>query len=332
MPNRLVFQAVAYLIASASCLFLPREAGAEDAPVFRNGLKSQIYEGRNFNKLVSERIDANIEHMWDWGAPASAAPIDDFSIRWTGYIRAPRNERFRLVFLCNDGVRVTIGGVQILNEWKEGISEYEASVDLTIAPQPITVEYFEAKGTAWLAMQWQPTGAKTPCTVPPEAFFPDEASAKADKIPPDKTGLVAEYFDKTITRKLGTGRVTRAEQNWSEGSAQWGFPPQVGARYSGVLVPPVTGKYQLIGFANNKMRLWIDGKPILDADSARPKKATAFIDLEAHKIYPIRIEYIDLNGSGCYYLHWVPPDETKELSLPPECLFQSKSAVPKQMP
>lgn len=178
---------------------------------------------------------------------------------------------------------------------------------------------------------WQPLGAPLPSPIPSEAFFPDEESANAKpEKSTSKTGLVAEYFDANFARKLKIDRVDKAEAIWSLGSPAWDLPGDAGCRYTGVLVPPVTGQYKLMGWADNRMAVWIDGKPILDADQTRRKVESAFVDLEANKPYPIRIDFVDSVSYGGYFLHWTPPKGTKELSIPPECLFQTKAAVPKK--
>lgn len=299
-----------------------------------NGLKAQIYAGRNFQRLVRERIDPNIECFWDHGAPADEAPVDDFSVRWSGWIRVPKAGRYKLLVSCDDGVRLWVGGRQLLNEGGTGAFNLETSVELTDTPQSITVEHFDVGGASWIVLLWQPVGVPVPCPVPPAALFPDEAraNAKPDRGDESKSGLIAEYFDKSFSRRLRASTVPRAEAIWGEGAPEWGLPPNAGARYTGVLVPPVTGNYKFIGWADNRMRVWIDGKPLLDADFERRKHETAFLDLEANVPYPLRIEFVDTVYGGSYLLHWVPPKGDKELCIPPECLFQTKSAIPKRRP
>jgi len=298
-----------------------------------NGLKAEIYEGTNFERLILERIDPNIEWFWDYGAPDDNAPLDQYSVRWSGWLKAPKAGRYKLLMVADDGARVWIDGQKVMEDWRPGADLLEASVELTEEPQSIRVEVFEGVGTCWADLMWQPTGVPKATPIPTEALFPTEelANAKPARGAADKRGLTAEYFDRKFTRKLGTDRLLRAEANWGDrGSPGWGIPMQVGARFSGVLVPPVTGRYQLIGWADDKMAVWIDGKPVLDAAAERRKHDRAYVDLEANTPHPIRIEYVNSDPFGTFFLHWIPPKGDKELSIPPECLFQSKSAVPKR--
>lgn len=296
-----------------------------------NGLKTEIFAGQNFDRRVAERIDPNIASFWDDGTPHDDAPLDYFSVKWSGWIRAPKAGRYKLVVISNDGMRLWINGQRVIDEWRNAVGTFEASVELTEDPVTIQLDYYEVTVTAWCVLMWQPTGVAQPAVVPTEYLFPDEQSAKArpGKAGLDKRGLTAEYFDRKFSRKLRSERVYRTEAIWGTGGPMWGMPKGVGARYTGVLVPPVTGQYKMIGWANEKMAVWIDGKPLLDVSEARAKHETAFTELEAGVAYPIRIEFVDSPKWGSFYLHWVPPGGNKELSIPTECLFQNKAAVPK---
>lgn len=296
-----------------------------------NGLKAEVFAGQNFERRVVERIDPNIAWFWDFGAPHDDAPLDNFSVKWSGWIRAPKAGRYKLLVHSNDGTRLWVNGQRVINEWRNAVDIFEASVELPEDPVSIRLEFYEAAGTAWCVLMWQPTGVATPAAIPTEYLFPDEESARAKpaRAHANKHGLVADYYDPSFAKKLRTERVHRTEAIWGSGGPGWGLPKDVGARYTGVLVPPVSGQYKLIGWANEKMAVWIDGKPLLDSDVGRKKHEAAFLELEAGTAYPIRIDFVDSAKWGSFYLHWVPPGGEKELSIPPECLFQSKSAVPR---
>ena len=161
---------------------LPSLAADEVVPPLQHGLKMELFEGREFETLRHTTIDPNVDHFWDWGAPHENLPVDNFSVRWTGWISAPQDGRYKLVFPCNDGLRVTLKGSRIIDEWHQATVNFEVSVDLTKEPQPIMIEFCEYTGTSWVEMLWQPVGAKLPTHVPTEAFYPDEASAKSARI------------------------------------------------------------------------------------------------------------------------------------------------------
>ena len=90
----------------------------------------------------------------------------------------------------------------------------------------------------------------------------------------------------------------------------------------------MTGQYKLIAGADDKVKVWIDGKPVVEGEHGK-KAATAFIQFEAGVPYAIRIDFVNYGAWGGYYLHWILPKGDRELRIPAECLFQSKLAVPK---
>lgn len=315
------------LIVAAVLLPVSRCPG-EDTFIPRHGLKVEIFEGRNFEKLHVTGIDTTIDHFWDWGSPHESVPKDNFSVRWSGWIRSPRDGRYKLIFTCNDGVRVRLNGVMILDDWRESIDARDVSVELTEKPQPLTIDYFESGGTCWMAMHWQPVGAAYPSVVPTEAFFPDEQSTQAKSVPDFTQGLLVDYFDRR-GRKLHSGRVGRAEGMWQHGAALAVLPKDAVARYSGFLLPRYSGKHKLIGFAHENLKVWIDNRPVLNAG---PKATEALVDLEAEKPVAIRLEFTGRNNHSNYYLHWVEPFSDKELSIPRDQLFVNRAALPKKQP
>lgn len=297
----------------------------------QHGLKMEIFGDTQFQTQLVERIDPNIECFGDHGSPDPKVPVDNFSVRWTGWIRAPKAGRYKLITHSNDGVVMRLDGNVVINRVAAGYFTEETNVELSETPIPISLSYFELGTAAYCVLFWQPVGATAYGVVPPEAFFPDQESIdlKAEWKPTDKQGLVAEYFDKNFSRRLKTDRAVRTEAIWGDGAPLIGLPVDAGARYSGFLVPEVTGQYKFVCYANDHTRLWIDGKPILEAKFGQPKATTAVVELEAKKPYAIRVEYVDVKAWASYSLLWVRPFENQATSIPTRVLYQSKAAIPK---
>ena len=293
----------------------------------RHGLKAEIFEGRNFDKKIAERIEPNVDCYWELGAPASEAPVDNFSVRFTGWLRAPKPGRYKLFLLGNDGFRLKIDHKTVIDNWVYRPKTAEVSLDLTDQPQPIEVEVYNADMYSWISLHWMPIGMSLSCPVPTTALYPDveNARSKASRSNVERTGLVAEYYDKTFGRRLTTDRIYRLEEIWDNGSPRWGLPTNSAAKYTGILVPPTGGQYKLIAAAREHIRVWIDNKPTLEAKGINPAK-NAIVELEANKPHEIRVEVLTTNH-GAHYLHWIPPGTTKEVSIPPECLFPNKAAI-----
>lgn len=85
-----------------------------------NGLKGEYFSGYAFNKLVGSRIDPAINAFYDGHKPPmSGVTPEVFSIRWSGQLLAPVPGRYMFTVIADDGIRVTIGGRVVLQNWRD---------------------------------------------------------------------------------------------------------------------------------------------------------------------------------------------------------------------
>ncbi len=80
-------------------------------------------------------------------------------------------------------------------------------------------------------------------------------------------------------------------------------------RWSGELVPPVSGRYRIEAAADDGYRLYIDGKRVLDrwGDSDRLQGDGVELDLQAGRAYALRLEYFDAERDAGVRLGWRMP-------------------------
>jgi len=146
-------------------------------------------------------------------------------------------------------------------------------------------------------------------------------------------GLKAEYFDNTSFD--GAPKVTRIDRvinfDWYH-TAPDGFKPMgFAVRWTGVIVPPKTGSYQ-IGFrmvaprpgqpAPN-IKVWVDGKLVITpdialSDAAIPKCNSGMcaqpgypveVDFADTRPHAVRIDYVRATEDRASSLDWIAPDE-----------------------
>jgi cytochrome oxidase Cu insertion factor (SCO1/SenC/PrrC family) len=103
---------------------------------------------------VLTRTEA-INFDWANSAPGPGVAADNFSVRWTGEVQAPRAGTFRFRTVSDDGVRLWVNGVLVINNWSQHAATTNTSGSITLAANQkytIKMEYFEAKGKVVLAV------------------------------------------------------------------------------------------------------------------------------------------------------------------------------------
>ena len=137
-------------------------------------------------------------------------------------------------------------------------------------------------------------------------------------------GLTAEYFR---GRDLAGGPVLtrvdpRVDFRWYRGSptdepvARGELPAaralggdDFSARWTGVLVPPVSGEYELVVTADDGARLFVDGRKVIDAwtETSVSRAVSARVHLEAGREHTLRLEYFEALRDAEVRLGWRPP-------------------------
>ena len=142
-----------------------------------NGLTAQYFNdpgtGTRFTTLVLTRVDQTVNFNWGSGAPASGVGSDNFSVRWTGQVQAPVTGTYVFSTVSDDGVRLSVNGQQIINNWTNHASTTNTSAGITLTAgvkYAVTLEYFEAGGQAVAQLRWSYPG-QTTVVIPASRLF-----------------------------------------------------------------------------------------------------------------------------------------------------------------
>src|SRR5204862_5359998 len=130
--------------------------------VVGTGLQGDYYNGTNFNTLILTRINPTINFNW-FGSPGGAVTVDNFSVRWTGFVKAVSSELYTFTTNSDDGVRLRVNGQTIIDNWTTH-APLENSGQITLQAgqsYSIQMDFFEATGGALAQLYWStPTLAK----------------------------------------------------------------------------------------------------------------------------------------------------------------------------
>jgi PA14 domain len=110
-----------------------------------------------------------------------------FSARWSGQLTAPLSGEYVLHTESNDGVRLSIDGRNLIEDWTDhSAKEDRAVVHLEAGRSyPVTLEYFYNGGQGVMKLSWTPPGG-TQAPIPASALRAPDGTAP---------GLRGEYFE-----------------------------------------------------------------------------------------------------------------------------------------
>ncbi len=142
--------------------------------------------------VVNERT---LDFNWGQGAPVTGMASDAFSVRWTRTVNLEKGT-YRLYAQADDGVRVWIDDVLLIDHWIEtGAQTYSVEQELSKGNHNIRVEYFEQGGQAIVRVWWEMLPATPTPTSPPETPTPTPqptAVPTSTPLPPAETPTPTE--------------------------------------------------------------------------------------------------------------------------------------------
>lgn len=110
----------------------------------RRGLAATYFSRPDLTGKEVRRVDREVRFEWRWSAPVRGIPADDFSARWEGLIDLPSSGTWVFYTVVNDGVRLWVDGLPIIDNWKrnEGALDRK-SLNLRKGLHTLRIEYFE---------------------------------------------------------------------------------------------------------------------------------------------------------------------------------------------
>ena len=144
------------------------------------------------------------------------------------------------------------------------------------------------------------------------------------------TGLTAVYFSNgTLAGAPALKRIDAAiDFQWGPGSPGPGVPiDNFSVRWEGLLAAPTTGRYKFTVATAEGVRLWVNGKKVLDTwDGKKADPAGASANLAAGEKTSIKLEYYDEEGDARIQLQWVPPGQVAQ-TIPTANLYPLGSST-----
>jgi len=143
------------------------------------GLKGDYFGTQSVSGIIVKgRTDSTVNFDWGAGSPDPTVPVDHFSARWTGQVQATVAGNYTFSTTSDDGVRLWVNGVQVINDWTDHPPTTDTSGTVTLAAGQkvdIKMEYYENGGGAVAKLLWTPPGATAAATIPQTQLYPAAA-------------------------------------------------------------------------------------------------------------------------------------------------------------
>ncbi len=142
------------------------------------GLTARFWNAQsNFDgDPIVTRVDKSINFWWGNGSPDSAVDDDNFSARWSGFIRPRVSGAYVFKIGCRTGARLFIDGVLVFDGW-DAKNEWNNSKEITFEAKKrysIVLESHHDTGGAGLRLQWKGPGMEESAFLGPDVLFPEE--------------------------------------------------------------------------------------------------------------------------------------------------------------
>lgn len=263
---------------------------------------------------VLTRTDAEVNFTWGSASPDPTLSADNFSVCWSGYIVPNTTGELAIVVRSDDGVRLRLNGVLVVDGWTaHAVAESSTVLQATAGrPIPIALEYFEQTGLATAQLYWQEgDGQRT--IIPATNLIPDTDPLVVIPAVPDGTGsgLQGSYFaNETLS---GAPVVTRLDPGvnfgWASSSPAPGLPADgFSVRWSGSIEARKTGPLILYARSDDGVRMWIDGVQVISDWRLRgASDSTVTLSAVAGRRYDVVMEMYEHTGLAEARLEWREP-------------------------
>ena len=118
---------------------------------------------------LTTRIDPSLNFNWGAGSPSPAVPVDQFAVRWSGFVTVPTDGSWTFGVVQDDGARVKVGSTIVVDRWSDqaGGPNWGTAAALSSATRTaIQVDAYENTGSStfqlWVKGPGYPNGIVVP--------------------------------------------------------------------------------------------------------------------------------------------------------------------------
>ncbi|MBN1876673.1 MAG: LysM peptidoglycan-binding domain-containing protein [Anaerolineae bacterium] len=252
------------------------------------------------------REDRAVNFHWGLSSPDTRLNTDNFSVRWTRTINF-QGGLYRFTALADDGVRIRVAGMLILDVWQVG-AEVLHEVDVILPPgqHPVMIDYFEGTGNAVMEFSFKRLGDTPPqfvSTLTPVGT--PTPSAYQTGIP--SHAWLGEYFGNV--NLSGAPVITRMDDfigfEWGQAAPMDGIPDEFFSVRWTRMASFWEDNYAFCVRADDGVRLYLDGSVIIDEWHGSKGDVASCKEVDLTKgNHKIQVDYYEEGRDALIYVWW----------------------------
>ncbi|MBE7498680.1 MAG: PQQ-dependent sugar dehydrogenase [Verrucomicrobiaceae bacterium] len=148
---------------------------------------------------------------------------------------------------------------------------------------------------------------------------------------PGQTGLYAQYFNAADFTSLFLSRVEATlNADWGNAAPVTGMmADNFSTRWRGRLLTRDAGNYTLKFFADDGIRVWVNGSLVIDRWAYDPAAVTATLTLTGNSLHDLRVDHREDGGGARVQMLWSGPGFAEE-TVPSTNLVTPATSVPSE--
>ena len=123
-----------------------------------NGLNAEYFNNMELNGTPKyKQIDKEINFDWNQSGPTNGVGNLKYSVRWTGYLKAPASGEIALNIMTDDGARLWIDNKLVFEDWSHHAAKVR-TVKINMEEgklYKIKMEYYQDEGSATAILGWK---------------------------------------------------------------------------------------------------------------------------------------------------------------------------------
>lgn len=149
---------------------------------------------------ISARCLSDPGHAYAVYVSLSAKAVDQYSVVWTGQVEPKHTGDYTFYTLSNDGVRLWVNGVAIIDNWTDHSAKEDQGVIALQAGKKydLKLEYYQGGGGATMKLYWSNASQRKEI-IPQAHLYAPDGSGK---------GLIGQYY---YGRNFDELKMTRAD-------------------------------------------------------------------------------------------------------------------------